>query len=145
MDKSVSSFQFKSYQVDAVEFKINENFEPKNRIRLDFDLDSDIAIVDIDNKITKVSLHSIVFKNYKRTNKPFTMKISISGIFQFKGEVAQEQLIQFSEINATAVLFPYLRAAITHITTACNQPPVTLPLINVYQFVKEKKEKEKKS
>lgn len=142
MDKhSVSSFQIKEYQVDNIEFRINKNFVPQERVTVSYDIDSDISIEDLEQRISKVVLKCIIFKNAKKTNKPFTLKISVSGLFQFTGDVPEEQLRSFSEVSATAVLFPFLRAAITNISVACNQPPLILPLINVYEFIRKKKEK----
>jgi len=141
MDKSISSFQLMDYSVDAIEFTVNPDFKQSGRIKLDFDIDSDVALLDEEEKITKVVLACTVFKNYRRANKPFRLKVSISGLFKFSGDASQDQLMKFSEINATAVLFPYLRAVITHVTSASNKTPLLLPLINVYEFIEIKKRK----
>jgi preprotein translocase subunit SecB len=139
MDESISSFQFIGYQIDTVRLTLNENFQPREQIKLQFDVNADVTVLDPDRKVSKVVLSCVVFPNYRKKNEPFRLVIVTSGIFQFKGDVSVDQLVRFSEVNATAVLFPYLRAAITHITTACNQPPVILPLINVSEYIKQKK------
>mgnify|MGYP005842202281 CR=1 FL=1 len=141
MDKSLSSFQFKRYRVESIEFKVNEGFKPTEKVKLDFDINADVLVEDAAQQISRVVLSCVVFKNYRRANKPFRLKVSVSGEFQFKEKVSDADLCKFSEINAVAVLFPYLRAVVTGVTTAANQPPLLLPLINVYEFMRRKKGK----
>ncbi|MEW6574187.1 MAG: protein-export chaperone SecB [Bacillota bacterium] len=141
MDKSASSFQFKRYRVESIEFKVNEEFKPTEKVKLDFDINADVLVEDAAQQISRVVLTCVVFKNYRRANKPFRLKVSVSGEFQFKEKVSDADLREFSEINAVAVLFPYLRAVVTGVTAAANQPPLILPLINVYEFMRRKKGK----
>lgn len=68
-------------------------------------------------------------------NMPFIATASIVG--QFKVPDA-EKANELMEVNGTAILYPYLRAVMTQLTSAANVPPVYLPIINLVEMLKVK-------
>lgn len=59
---------------------------------------------------------------------PFDAKVEMEGIFEIQNGEDHEALMRF---NATSILFPYLRAALSSLTMIANISPVVLPTINV--------------
>ena len=68
-------------------------------------------------------------------SKLFKLEVSVFGLFE---EMPNSPLTirQFAEIQAPALLFPYLREAVTTITSKSPIGPVILPPINVSALLK---------
>jgi preprotein translocase subunit SecB len=64
------------------------------------------------------------------------LEVNILGIFEEQKDSAIS-LKSFSEIQAPALLFPYLREAITSITARSPMGPLILPPTNVLALIKE--------
>ena len=46
------------------------------------------------------------------------------------------------KVNAAAILYPYVRAAISMLTTLANVPPVVLPPVNFVKLFEESAKEE---
>jgi protein-export chaperone SecB len=64
---------------------------------------------------------------------PFSMMIEIGGIFSLDSMPDAEQFERVKYINCNAILFPYLREAVSDICKRGGMPPIFLPPLN---FVK---------
>ncbi len=65
------------------------------------------------------------------------MNISLTGFFQVDDSDIDKKN-NFAEINAVAILFPYLRAMITTYSANANVMPLILPPINVVKMLHDK-------
>lgn len=59
------------------------------------------------------------------------LEIVVSGIFEFNAELKDEQKQIIITKNTMAILFPYLRAQVTLMTSQPDVEPVVLPAINI--------------
>ena len=59
------------------------------------------------------------------------LEIVVSGIFDFNSELKDEQKQIIITKNTMAILFPYLRAQVTLITSQPDVEPVVIPAINI--------------
>lgn len=59
------------------------------------------------------------------------LEIVVSGIFEFNVELKDEQKQIIITKNTMAILFPYLRAQVTLMTSQPDVEPVVLPAINI--------------
>lgn len=59
------------------------------------------------------------------------LEIVVSGIFEFGTELKDEQKQIIITKNTLAILFPYLRAQVTLMTSQPDVEPVVLPAINI--------------
>ena len=59
------------------------------------------------------------------------LEIVVSGIFEFNIEMKNEQKQIIITKNTMAILFPYLRAQVTMMTSQPDMEPVVLPAINI--------------
>lgn len=59
------------------------------------------------------------------------LEIIVSGIFDFKSELNQAQKDVIITKNTMAILFPYLRAQVTLMTSQPDIQPVVIPAINI--------------
>lgn len=134
MDKQVlSTFSFDDYKINSMSFELNDEYNVEDDIEIDFKLGVSINISK-DGKGAKVILSLGVFDDEENLH-PFRLKASITGYFSTEDKIEKNKLVDFCKINATAILFPYLRAAVTDITKASNIQPLVLPLVNVYNLI----------
>lgn len=74
---------------------------------------------------------------------PFHLLVEIVGSFTHESNGYDEQIQDLLKVNTLAILFPYLRAAVTSVTSAANVAPVVLPTINVTAMAEPKSEPER--
>lgn len=139
MNKDVNSVLiFERYVIEKIEWYINKEFkETEEGIALDLNFSNDFAFIE--EKYATVSLECKVFDKAEEHNKPFNINVIITGYFRFEGEVSSDTQKKFLEVNATAILFPYLRALISSITCNAGLNPLILPLFNIGNFVQNSK------
>jgi preprotein translocase subunit SecB len=117
-----SFFQFDSFIIKKSLFELNQNNEVgelsvgfKSEGKLDFEkgkfnLELGIFISD-STEALKIEIDSIGFFNFENLDR--------------------ESLSNFLYVNAPALLFPYLRAYISSLTTLSGIRPITLPTLNL--------------
>lgn len=139
MDKHImSSFRFDDYKIDFINFNLNKEFKDENEMEVDFELRVGVNISD-DSKQAEVNLELDVYSN-DLEEAPFKLTVSITGWFSTDDDIEEDKYIQFCKVNATAILFPYLRSAVTDITKIAGVQPLVLPLVNVYNLIKNDEE-----
>ena len=64
-------------------------------------------------------------------NKAININVIAHGYFEFDRELSEPEKGDFFNINAPAILFPYLRAYVNTLTVLSGIPSVTLPTVNL--------------
>lgn len=141
MSKNLSSLQFEDYLIIKSEFELNPNFIPGN-VDLDFDLDSEFQL-QIEKNLAVVIVHCDIFKDSVDENKPYSLSVSILGKFKYEGNVEAEEFEKLCRVNATAILFPYLRAYISNLTSLSGVGTLLLPTVNVHKMIASDKAKKR--
>lgn len=77
----------------------------------------------------------VVFNKDKRDN-PF-VKVQCRGSFKFENEATLIDIPDFFYKNSIAILFPYLRAYVSLVTTQANVPGIILPTYNLSDLGEE--------
>ncbi len=128
----LSDLKIDRVRVDKSEFRFNTNFNESPEARLDLNINYDVDfMVSIDNeKSGIVLLECGINSNEKFQDVPFSIEVSIVGFFSVEKGKVQEYFV-----NAVSVLFPYLRAHISTLTSISGIPPVTLPSVNVIKLL----------
>lgn len=103
-------------------------------------MDKGVQSIIEDCRKATVTLHSTVFDKAKERNYPFSLAISVEGLFSTSENVQRDELFRLGEINGTATLFPFLRSVIADITRTANVDPLILPLVNIYRLVETQKQ-----
>ena len=135
--KSVtSSFQFNEYRINNAEFRLNPEAEMDEYIDLDFNLDTDFYLNKEEDQ-AMVILRCVVFEDYIEKELPFYVNVEIVGNFFLNGDFTNEEVLNLCKVNATAVLFPYLRAYISNLTALAGVPCVILPTINIQKLLED--------
>lgn len=74
--------------------------------------------------------------NEKKNNRK--IKISLLGQFKINPELEdQEKIKYYLASNGTAILYPYLRATVSIISSLDSESAILLPTINVNELLKE--------
>lgn len=136
MSKNVNSgLRFIDYIVNDIDYRTNQYFEEQN-VSVKFNLSRNVEYLDDEDNTMLVSLIVSVFEDAEENNYPFSLKINMTGIFELD-DIHESERESFAEVNAVAILFPYIRSLISTITANVNVPPLILPPINVVNLIKE--------
>ncbi|MCK9452687.1 MAG: protein-export chaperone SecB [Bacteroidales bacterium] len=72
--------------------------------------------------------------------KFITAKIKMLGVFEY-GEELTLSLDNFANINAPAIIFPFIREHLSNVSMKAGIQPILLPPINFVELAKDKKKK----
>lgn len=134
-EKVNSGLRFIDYIVNDIDYRTNQYFEEQN-VSVKFNLSRNVEYMDDEDNTMLVSLIVSVFEDAEENNYPFSLKINMTGIFELD-DIHESERESFAEVNAVAILFPYIRSLISTITANVNVPPLILPPINVVNLIKE--------
>ena len=126
---------FLGYTVDELTFKL----KPADTV----DTEKSIELLPkLSRKIEKTNdgNYSIsIGVTLDQEDLPFTAQVSMTGRFLLQGIKNPEQTMK---VNAAAILYPYVRAAISMLTTLANVSPVVLPPVNFVKLFEESAKEE---
>lgn len=118
-----AKFQFKNYKVIKSHFEIKGD-NPANAINLKFEPK---GFINRENSCFKLQLGVLI----EDENRSFLVEVIIVADFYFDTDISTEHLNQYFYINAPALLFPYVRAYISTITTLSGINAINLPTLNL--------------
>lgn len=131
MPEIQSKFKFKGYRVikselhlspdTAIDKKLNANFTGIKG----FESDNDY-ILDLGAEISN-------------SDKSLSIAIELRGIFEFDRALNDKEKSAFFSGSAPAILFPYIRAHISMLTSISGIEPIVLPTLNFSAAVKKQR------
>jgi preprotein translocase subunit SecB len=119
-----ASFSIVNYQFDKISIDLTNH---KNANLSTFFDTSGIFISE--NSIYELTFLVKVFNNEDKEN-PF-ISVRCKGVFKFENVSTLDQIPDFFYRNCIAILFPYVRAYISLVTTQANVPGIILPTYNL--------------
>lgn len=137
MDKKViSNFYFDSYNIEDIDFQLNQNFDG-SEVDLKIDTEINISIRSGENEgITAIKL--LLWDEENSDNYPFKLSATIKGYFSADKDMDRERFEEMCKYNGAAILFPFLRSAVSDITKVANIRTLNLPLINIKKLIDER-------
>ena len=125
----------KNYNIVNVALSLNPSFKTTSDL-IEMNPMFGKKVVSIDNSHVAVVL-KVEIKN--EGNKPFFGEITIQGNFRCDNwEKSEDGIFLVNQTTAT-ILFPYLRHALSDVTSLMNIPPYILPVVNVQALFKDSK------
>lgn len=122
-----------NYKVEMLEYKLNPSFkQTDNQLSMPFAYSS--QIIDVDDNNFTIQLAAKISKE----NFPFEVSVTVSGDF-FSERWKELNTKKDVELTVNQILFPYVRALISNITSAAGVNPIILPIINVAELLKDNK------
>lgn len=128
-----AAFSIINYQFDRVQIDLN-NHKSKD-LALAFETKG-----LYDNENSTFELQFVVNVSNKVAENPF-VEISCKGNFKFENVSSFEEIPDFFYRNSIAILFPYVRAYLSLVTTQANVPGIILPTLNLSNLETELKSK----
>ncbi len=117
-----AEFQFDSFLITKSLFEINNHFESLDLI-INF---KPSGKLDKKNSLFNLILGIVI------SDKANSIKIEIEVVGYFKySNIEEKKLNDFLYQNAPAILFPYIRAYISALTTLSGINPIVLPTLNL--------------
>lgn len=130
----MAKFRFKSYKIVDASIHLDPNADINENMNVEVTPQSFVLEKELIYKLqmdVKVS----------NTLNQFSVFVSIIGTFEFDSDLVEEAKTRFFKINAPAILFPYIRAYISTLTSLSGMVPVILPTINMAEAMKKMEEK----
>lgn len=123
MAEQISKFRFQNFNIlySSIEIK-DENTTDK---KLGIELNQEGKVYE--NNLYESVLDVYVFNE----TKSLEIKAKLKGVFEFDNDLEEKAKNSFFNVNAPAILFPYLRAYITSLTALSGISPIILPTINL--------------
>ena len=121
-----SDFNVLSVRMNSVQFQICDN---NYNGEIETEITSQYAFADNDRNQAKAEMQIKVFPDVKKT-APFRIVLNIEGIFAWNEQIPRQNIKDFLEINAMALLYSYARPIVTQLTCAASCNPLFLPMIN---------------
>lgn len=118
-----AAFSIINYHFD----KVNIDLDNKRSDNLSLGFDTS-GIYTVDSKIFELIF--IVQVKTEDGEKPF-ISIRCRGSFKFDSLSSFDEIPDFFYRNSIAILFPYVRAYLSLVTTQANIPGVILPTLNL--------------
>lgn len=131
----ISVLELKNYLVKKIYFELNKSFDftTQKEVQLSPKFNRDILKIDENTVAVDLSI------NIDEGDIPFLINIQIEGVFKLeKWEISENRTL--IENNAVAILFPYLRALVTLVTSNANLNPYILPVMNISAMFDAKKQ-----
>ncbi len=129
-----SKFQFKGYKVHRSLFhrdiNINERQLATSEILIGF---APKGFIDKEKSSFKLHLGVKVHNE----NKSFNIEVDTVADFEFEKGTDVSNLRSYFYLNAPALLFPYIRAYISTLTTLSGVDPINLPTLNLKKIGEE--------
>ena len=117
-----SSFQFETFIINKSLFQLKENSQVSD-LSIGFNPSGKL---DLENQLFNLELAVFI----SDSSEAFKVEIESVGFFKFEN-IEKDNLSSFLYHNAPALLFPYLRAYISTLTTLSGIKPVVLPTLNL--------------
>ena len=117
-----SFFQFDSFIIQKSVFELNQNIEV-GELSIGFK-----SAGKLDFEKGKFNLELGIF--ISDSTEALKIEIDSVGYFNFEN-LDRDSLSNFLFVNAPAILFPYLRAYISSLTTLSGIRPIVLPTLNL--------------
>jgi len=128
MPAEISQLQFRGYKVTEL------HFEPK-KMQIENTTIHYSPMFERNIRKVKDNEHLLQLTVVVGTedDMPFLARVGIEGVFVFEDI---ENQLEMMKTNATAILFPYLRASLTQLTVLANIPPLVIPTYNIIEMFK---------
>ncbi len=121
---------FRGVGAEELSFKMNRvRLEPNARLDIKPQFSRQVRKVKDNDKLMFIAL-SLKVESTEAEPKPFNINVTLVGTFEVEDLASGGEQERDFVIEATNMLFPYLRAAVTNLTASAYVAPLNLPVIN---------------
>lgn len=124
MAEKIANFRFKGYKIIESSIKVSSEIEVSPQLHVEFE-----KTEGINEDERKMRLYLVV--SIKDDNNALNILVKAEGEFEFDADLSEETKDTFFKTSAPAILFPYVRAYITTLSSLSGQKPIILPTLNL--------------
>ncbi len=124
MAEKVAQFRLAKFEIIKSLIETTENVAVSDELNVEFKQES---AVNDENRILKYKFETVISDK----NKALNIDVITIGTFEFDKDLPEEMKANFFKVNAPAILFPYIRAHVTTLTSLSGIKPIILPTINI--------------
>ena len=132
MKEQIAKFRFKGYKIIESHISIKPEEETSQNLNVEFKqtigVNEEGGINDEGHNM-RLEMTAII----KDENSVLDINIKAQGFFEFESDLKPEEKDIFFRTSAPAILFPYVRAYITTLSSLAGVKPVILPTLNMSQ------------
>lgn len=133
-----SVLTFKGYKINKMSFALNEVKGKKREFQIAPEFSK--SVVEHDNNKYEVIL-SVGINSEDDAPVPFDLFVEMAGYFELREGLEEDLQKNLLNRNAVAIMYPFLRAAVSSLTSTANVTSLVLPVINLAsEFEKETEE-----
>lgn len=123
MSETIAQFRFLNYKIVESQFQMAQ--QNIVNAQLNINLQKEVLVNEEERK---VRLEMVT--NVNDENNLVDIKVKTVGLFEYDEGADAELKDSFFNVNAPAILFPYIRAYVAALTTLSGYNPINLPTIN---------------
>lgn len=130
------SLNLRGIRAEGLSFKQNNVKIPKDaKLDLKPSFSRRVRKTPDNEKLHFVTLE-VKIESSESAPKPFDLKVCLTGVFE--ADVASDFDRRAFNVQAVAILYPYLRAAVTNLTGAAFVAPLVLPVVGGALFPEDR-------
>lgn len=127
---------FKGITAEEISFKLNRvKLAPDEKLDIKPQFSRQVRKVHGNDKLNFVAL-SVKIDSTEAEPKPFNINVTLVGVFEVTDLTASDE--RAFVIEATKLLYPYLRSTVTNLTASAYISPLNLPIITGAIFPEDK-------
>lgn len=120
---------FKGITAEELSFKLNRvKLNPQEKLDIKPQFSRQVRKVNNNEKLNFVAL-SVKIESTEQEPKPFDIHATLVGVFEVEDMKSEREERNFV-IEATKLVYPYLRSAVTNLTANAFIAPLNLPVIS---------------
>ena len=120
-------YEFKGVTAEELSLKLNRvKLNPEDKLDIKPQFSRQVRKVTGNDKLNFIAL-SVKIESTEAEPKPFDINVTLVGIFEVELSNPNEE--RSFVIEGTKQMYPYLRSAVTNLTTSAYIAPLNLPII----------------
>lgn len=124
MSEEIAKFRFQEYHIRKSIIEISDISQIEKEIEIEI-----VRSSGVNEKLNNFKL--ILDLKIWDKSKSLNIEVSAEGFFDFDKTLTDSEKNSFFNVNAPAILFPYVRAYVSALTALSGVPPVIMPTINL--------------
>lgn len=123
-------YDFKGITTEELSYKINRvQIAPNQRLDIKPQFARQVRKPNDNKKLVFISL-AVKIESTEAEPKPFDLRVTLVGVFELDSDNYTAQEERSFVIEATSLLYPYLRTAVSNLTAQAFVTPLVLPVIS---------------
>ena len=128
MKKQEAQFRFLDFKVVKSIYQIDtQKFKQGGKLDVNFKFPTDLDYAQ--EKLISFPMEVLI----ENEDKSLRIQVGIIGIFESDVDITKEK--SFVEVSAPAIIFPYIRAYVSNLTSMSGIQPILLPTYNMTKNV----------